>query len=806
LGTESSLEKRLDQQVGRADIGVTGFELKPMTRPTRTSTRGTPAVDRMLQRLRRSTRDESGFTLIESVLAVVLFMMIASALATVLVASINSHSLSRHKTIAQQAAQDQLEYVRNLAYDDVGTQGGNPPGQVPAVQNVTRDGLTLTVRTQISYVADPTPTSYATSANYKKVVVTVTRTSDGKQLTREVTYVAPPARAPLGGINEAIVTVQVVDAALNTGVPDATVSLGTGPSAPRSDTTDASGHITFAALTANPTSGSQAYYDLTASLSGYVTLADDVPPAAAAHVQLAPGQTFNTAIRIYKPATIYVFLDNADGSSYPGDATITVSSARGSEVLSYTGSSLTITTVNGEPVVPGIEYTVSAVTSGGLPADPVTQYVPDDYPTDLTSTFTVSLPPLAPLAVTVMQGGSPVVGAFVTATGGPYSISFSGTTDANGLVTFDVPIGTGYTVTSSTTSATVDVPDAGGASVTLDLPPPGTVVATVLWAGSPVNGASVTLSGGPESISVTGTSDSSGEVTFVNIPPGSGYTVTVTSPASGSQTGVTVVSGGTANVTVDLPTGSLVVTVNSGGQNQSDATVTLSGGPMGITVSGTTDGSGQVTFLNVPTGSGYTITASKGGASVSQGKTIVAGSNTATLTLPSLVVTVNSGGQNQPDATVTLTGGPAALNVSGTTNASGQVTFLNVPVGSGYTITASKNGASVSQSKTIAAGSNTATLTLPSLTVTVRRSGVNQSSATVYLLGGPLGLQVTGTTNGSGQVTFLNVPQGSGYTVKAWKCSVSSPKSVTSSSFTIAAGSNSLTVSFSTSTCPLPIP
>ena len=92
------------------------------------------------------------------------------------------------------------------------------------------------------------------------MTVTVLRARDSKQLTNEVTYVAPPARAPYGGINLAIVNVQVVDFALNTPVADATVNLSTGPSAPRSDTTDSTGTVTFAALTPNPSAAD--FYDL----------------------------------------------------------------------------------------------------------------------------------------------------------------------------------------------------------------------------------------------------------------------------------------------------------------------------------------------------------------------------------------------------------------------------------------------------------------------------------------------------------------------------------------------------------------
>jgi type II secretory pathway pseudopilin PulG len=760
---------------------------------------------------RRALRGNNGFTLIEALLAMALFILIATALATVLISAVNSQGLSRQKTVAQQAAMDQIEEIRRLPYDDVGTVSGNPPGTVPATQTVTMSGIRLTIVTQITYVNDPTPTSYATSANYKRVTVTVRRTNDNHLLTREVTYIAPPARAPLGGLGNAIVNVQVVDYATNEPVEGATVDLATGPSAPRSDVTDSTGSVTFPALDPNPTSGADAYYDLTASLSGYVTLADDVSPGTAAHIQLAPGQTLNTAIRVYRPATIDVELQNADGSSYGGDATVTVSSSRGSESFPYSGSPITIDTINGELVVPSLEYTVSAQTSGGLDVTPVTQYVPDDYPNDLTSTFTLTLPPLGSLDVTVLQLGTGVAGATVTVSGGPSSITLTGTTDSNGVASFpDVPAGTGYSVTATylgqLAAGEVDVTEGGSSTLTLSLPDPGTVAVTVLWAGSAVSNASVVLSGGPGSISVTGTTNASGVATFVNVPPGSGYSVTATkSGQSASQTGISVTAGGTADVTINLPTGSVVATVNSGGVVQSGATVVLSGGPMGLSVSGTTNGSGQVTFVNVPAGTGYTVTGSVGSASRSVSTSVTGGSTTnVTITLASLVVTVNSGGQTQASATVTLSGGPAGLNVSGTSNGSGQVTFLNVPTGSGYTASATKAGASGSTSVTISNGSNTATVTLPSVTVTVRRSsGSTDSGATVTLTGGPAGISLSGTSNGSGVVVFTNVPAGSGYTIKAWHCSISSTsKSRTLTSVTVAAGSNNVTAQFNSSTCP----
>ena len=190
------------------------------------------------------------------------------------------------------------------------------------------------------------------------------------------------------------------------------VSLATGPSAPRNDVTDASGTVMFAGLTPNPTSGGQAYYDLSLTPpTGYVTLYDTVSPAAPAHVQLSPGQTWPTALYIYKPATIYVDLRNFDGTPYTGSGTTaTVSYTRNSTLYSkafrYPGSTLSVTSMTEGTqtvqLIPGLSYTVSVL--GGTfyykdttvsPQNSGTANVPDGYPNVLTHTFTFTNAELA---------------------------------------------------------------------------------------------------------------------------------------------------------------------------------------------------------------------------------------------------------------------------------------------------------------------------------------------------------------------------------------------------------------------------
>jgi len=476
--------------------------------------------------------NQSGFTLIEAVTSMVIFAGLAAAMAGLLTSAVSSNKLARQRTLADQAALEHIEYIRRLPYDDVGIVLGNPPGVVLATTSVARTGIDATITTQIRYVDDPTPTSYETTANYKRVVVTVRRDSDSQVLAREITYVAPSSRTPFGGVNLAIVEPLVIDYGLNVPVEGATVNLLTGPSAPRSDVTDETGKVSFKKLTPNATATCPSdCYDLTAALTGYVQL--DAPT----RLNVGPGQTAAPTIQIYRPSTINVVVQDSGGSPYSGSASVKLTSSRNgaTQTFAVSGGTAAISAVSGEQIVPSVQYTAEAWTTGGAPlcATPVSQYVPDDYPSVLTSTFVLTLGscPAGNVAVTVTWAGVAASGATVTLSGGPYALSpVSGTTDAAGLVTFsNVPSGAGYTVDASMSGQsaspqTVSVTTGSTTNVTMTLPT-ATLIVNVKRFSTNQNGATVTVLGGPMGVDLTGTTNSSGNATFSNVPVGAGYTI-----------------------------------------------------------------------------------------------------------------------------------------------------------------------------------------------------------------------------------------------------------------------------------------
>jgi hypothetical protein len=699
-------------------------------------------------------------------MAIAILVTLVVAVGGVLTSSVAAHAVARERTGAEQCANAQVEAIRAKAYDKVGTPTGNPPGEIPATTPCP--GVNATANVSIVYVDDPTPTSYATAANYKKVTISIVRNRDSKQLLRSVTYVAPPARAPYGGINNAIINVQVVDLGNSQPFTGATVNLANGPSTNRSDVTDSSGAVSFAALTPNPTSGAQSYYDLTVSATGYQTLAADVPsgsatpPATASHIQLAPSQTSSTSIRIFKAATINVDLKDSGGAAYTGGATLKVLS-------SFTGATSTITVpagqssksivaLGGQPVIPGATYTIHGYTTTGMCADPAPSPVPNSgYPSNTTGTFTLVFAscPMGTLVVNAQQLGASAPCTPVLLTDGPNDISVSATTNTAGNATFsNIPSGSGYTITAGTRfgesgsgTASVSTGATTNKTIALDDPAVATLNVTATSAGQSVgSNVPVTLSGGSCGIALqTDNTDTSGVATFTNVPVGTGfpggtgYTAAVNFAGVSGSTSIASISSGTNSAALVLPTGTINVTVTWAGQaagNQPVAgNVTITGGPFGGTYTGPTNASGVAAVLVPPTTASYpyTVKASKNGSNLVTGTAVTsvpqggtASSSVALTPTKTFVITVKRGGvvATNTSVSISITGGPNGnagslpkYTTTATTNGSGVLAAITVPQGaSGSTYSIKANlgtcGASGSnRSGSITAQSNTGSST-----------------------------------------------------------------------------------------------
>ena len=426
-------------------------------------------------RLRRAGRRQAGVTLIETVMAITLFGIVSTSMITMLTSATAADGLAREKSIALELAQQQVEYIRQLGYVNAGTASGNPAGIVEPTQSKRVMGLWYTLSTEIKWVNDPLPSGFVTHANYKRILVIVSRTSDDKELSRVATYLSSSTRDPLGGLNNAIINVQAKDYVTNDLLGGVTIDLTRPPSSfSASDTTDnvtgspTFGQVTFPALAAT---GSTEYYEIRASQDGYETLNEDLPENDSLHatssIKLDPSDTKSPTLRLYKPCSITVrIIDQSTGLTYnTGSATVTISSPRGSQAFTTTNGYVSLSTADtlaGEPIVPGSNYSITVDTPTHRHGELTSQTVPFNYQAgNLNSSFEVTLgteiiPQTATLTVNVRRirhsydhcedSTEYIQNADVTINDPGQSPPYSGHipyTNANGQAIFsDIPLGT----------------------------------------------------------------------------------------------------------------------------------------------------------------------------------------------------------------------------------------------------------------------------------------------------------------------------------------------------------------------------
>jgi len=96
-----------------------------------------------------------GQSLIGVLVALAVFSILSQAIFTVARTSFNFVSYNRARITARHLAQEKLETIRNMPYEEVGTQGGIPPGPIAQEETITRNKLTYKVKTTIIFIDDP---------------------------------------------------------------------------------------------------------------------------------------------------------------------------------------------------------------------------------------------------------------------------------------------------------------------------------------------------------------------------------------------------------------------------------------------------------------------------------------------------------------------------------------------------------------------------------------------------------------------------------------------------------------------------
>jgi len=98
---------------------------------------------------------KAGQIYIQIIIAVGVFAILSHALITLLLTTYELTSFTRARTTAKALAQERIELIRNLPFDNVGTQGGIPAGDLPQTEQRLVNGLPYTIKTSVVYVDDP---------------------------------------------------------------------------------------------------------------------------------------------------------------------------------------------------------------------------------------------------------------------------------------------------------------------------------------------------------------------------------------------------------------------------------------------------------------------------------------------------------------------------------------------------------------------------------------------------------------------------------------------------------------------------
>lgn len=152
-------------------------------------------------------KNKSGFSILEVVSAVFIFSIVTITMYGSFSAGLKSLAQSKHRVAAAELANEKMEIIRNMNYDDIGTQGGVPSGSLPQNKTVWKSNQKFNVHTFIRYNNDPfddeeegTPEDEV-PADYKEVKVEVTWTGieRGRGVKAVSKFVPDGAETNVGG-------------------------------------------------------------------------------------------------------------------------------------------------------------------------------------------------------------------------------------------------------------------------------------------------------------------------------------------------------------------------------------------------------------------------------------------------------------------------------------------------------------------------------------------------------------------------------------------------------------------------------
>lgn len=242
-------------------------------------------------------KKRNGFTLIEALVLIAIFSI--SVITFYRVFGLSTYHIieAKKRLAAVSLANERIEQIRNISYDDIGTPTGSPSGSIIADETVVINNVQFRILTDIRYVIDPAdgiaPPIDSVPTDYKRVQIFILWGDGSNQSVPEATAKGPAHRKQRvditsqfvtpGGLEsltgEGILSINVLD---SNGLPIGGASVNIyhptagSPTINYTGVTDATGNLTYAAPPAPD-------YRLTVSKNGgtvattYETVKTEVP-------------------------------------------------------------------------------------------------------------------------------------------------------------------------------------------------------------------------------------------------------------------------------------------------------------------------------------------------------------------------------------------------------------------------------------------------------------------------------------------------------------------------------------------------
>jgi len=312
-------------------------------------------------RLSKKKANTSGQILVNILIAIAIFSILAHAIFTLVKVSYQFTNFSRARITARHLAQEKIELIRNLSFNEIGTSGGIPSGPLIQQENIQRNGLNYLVKTSIVYVDDPFDDSAPTDllpTDYKSVRVDVSW--EGLALSRNnpvvlVTTITPEGVETTEGGGTLSIFVFDADAQP---VPQAEVKVIASSASPSVDLTLETADNGRVILPGAPACTD--CYEITVTKLGYSSertcSTAEIANPDKPHQTILEGDLTEISFAIDKVSTINIVSVNDRDSSFTPFT---------SAIFQMTGTKIIGTDTNGDPVYK-FDQTLTTNVSGQL--------------------------------------------------------------------------------------------------------------------------------------------------------------------------------------------------------------------------------------------------------------------------------------------------------------------------------------------------------------------------------------------------------------------------------------------------------